>query len=63
MKSSNSLKLATRKHRLKKWEISIMELQDHVGRKFKVTRRLPEMSVAETKIFTNKKKAKRLFDE
>ena len=40
-----------------------MELQDHVGRKFKVTRRLPEMSVAETKIFTNKKKAKRLFDE
>ncbi len=28
-----------------------------------VTRRLPEMSVAETKVFTTKKKAKRLFDE
>ena len=40
-----------------------MELQNHIGKKFKVTRRLPEMSVAETKVFATKKKAKRLFDE
>ena len=55
--------MATKKHPIKKWEVSIMELQNHIGKKFKVTRRLPEMSVAETKVFTTKKKAKRLFDE
>ncbi len=55
--------MATRKHPIKKWEVSIMEFQNHIGKKFKVTRRLPEMSVAETKVFTTKKKAKRLFDE
>jgi hypothetical protein len=53
----------TAKHPHKKWEVSIMELDSYCGKKFKVTRRLPEMSVAETKIFTTKKKAKKLFDE
>ncbi|MBI2146341.1 hypothetical protein HYU22_03310 [Candidatus Woesearchaeota archaeon] len=55
--------MATKKHVTKKWEVSIMEFQNHTGRKFKVTRRLPELSVAETKVFATKKKAKRLFDE
>jgi len=41
----------------------MFQFQDHTGIKFKVTRRLPEMSVAETKVFTNKKKAKMLFNE
>ena len=55
--------MAAKKHPVKKWEVSITELQNHTGRKFKVTRRLPEMSVAETKVFTTRKKAKRLLDE
>ncbi len=53
----------TKKHILKKWEISFIELQNHVGKKFKVTRRLPNLSVAETKVFRSKKKAKKQFDE
>jgi len=40
-----------------------MEFWDDEGKKFKVTRRLPEMSVAETKIFRSKKNAKKLFDD
>lgn len=52
----------TKKHPIKKWEVSIMELQDSIGKKFKVTRRLAEMLVAETKMFKSKKKAKKQFD-
>ena len=52
-----------KKHIIKKWEVSIIEFQDDEGSKFKVTRRLPEMSVAETKIFKSKKEAKEQFDE
>ncbi|HLC65757.1 MAG TPA: hypothetical protein VJI46_06570 [Candidatus Nanoarchaeia archaeon] len=52
-----------KKHKIKKWEVSIMELQSRVGKKFKVTRRVPEMSVAETKTFNSKRKAKKKFDE
>jgi hypothetical protein len=51
------------KHLSKKWEISIIELQNSKGKKYKVTRRLPDLSVAETRVFTSKKKAKALFDE
>lgn len=53
----------TKKNLIKKWEVSISKFENHVGKKYKVTRRLPEMSVAETKVFTDKKKAKELFDE
>lgn len=53
----------TEKHLNKKWEISIIELQNSKGKKYKVTRRLPELFVAETRIFSSKKKAKELFDE
>ena len=53
----------TKKHLCKKWEVSIIVLQDDIGKKFKVTRRLPELSVSETKIFRDKEKAKQLFDE
>ena len=52
-----------KKHLIKKWEVSIIEFQDDEGSKFKVTRRLPEMSVAETKIFKSKKEAMEQFDE
>lgn len=36
------------------WEVTIRSLEDGT---FKVTRRLPEYSVAETKIFINKTEA------
>ncbi|MCK4589692.1 MAG: hypothetical protein KAT77_04555 [Nanoarchaeota archaeon] len=51
-----------KKHPTKKWEVSIMEFEDEEGQKFKVTRRLPDASVAETKVFKNKEEAKKLFD-
>lgn len=50
------------KHINKKWEVSVMELENH-GKKFKVTRRLPELSVAETKIFATKEDAKKQVEE
>ena len=53
----------TKKHQTKKWEISIIELENKEGKKYKVTRRLPEMSVAETKIFDSKEKAIMQFNE
>lgn len=54
--------IKTKKHTRKKWEISIIELKEN-GKKYKVTRRLPELLVAETKIFKSKKKAKKQFEE
>ena len=51
------------KHLSKKWEVSVMEYQDEMGIKYKVTRRIPELSVAETKIFNSKEKAKLQFEE
>ena len=47
----------------KKWEVSIIEIENDVGKKYKVTRRAPEMSVAETKVFRSKEEAKKQFDE
>ena len=52
----------TEKHPTKKWEISIIEVENHIGKKYKVTRRLPELGVAETKIFKSKAEAKKQFD-
>ena len=46
-----------------KWEVSIIELQENGEKKFKVTRRVPALSVSETKIFDNLKRAKKQFDE
>ena len=55
--------MAAKKHLTKKWEVTISKYQNHIGKKYKVTRRLPEISVAETNVFRTKKKARRLFDE
>ena len=63
MRQKGKLKMTSKKHPTKKWEVSLSEYQNHIGKEFKVTRRLLDMSVAETKVFANKKKAKRLFDE
>ena len=46
-----------------KWEVSIIELQGNGKKKFKITRRIPYLSVSETKIFDSKDKAKKLFDK
>lgn len=46
-----------------KWEVSIIELEDEGKILFKVTRRLPEMAVAETKLFTSKEFARKQFEE
>lgn len=49
------------KHLTKKLEVSIMEFENNGGKKFKVTRRVPHMSVAETKVFISKEEAKKQF--
>ena len=40
-----------------------MEIKNKVGIKYKVTRKLPEFRVSETKIFRSKKEAKQQFEE
>lgn len=52
-----------KRHIAKKWEVSIIELSDNGKLKFKVTRRIPELSVAETKFFKTKEEAKKQFSE
>ena len=42
---------------MKTWEISFREIEDNKGKKYKVTRRLADYSIAETRIFRSKKKA------
>ena len=39
------------------WEVSIIELKKNGKKRYKVTRRMPLLSVAETRIFRTKKKA------
>ena len=51
------------KHLRKKREISIIELENSIGKKYKVTRRLPGLSISETKIFRSKKSAKKKLNE
>lgn len=53
----------TKIHYTKKLEISIVELKNHTSTKYKVTKRCPELLVAETRIFRSKKQAKKQFDE
>lgn len=47
----------------KNWEVSIIELKQNGKTKYKVTKRLPSMSVAETKFLDSKEEAKKQFDE
>ena len=56
--------MESKTHKTKKWEVSISEFKDkNNDKKYKVTRRLPEMHVAETKFFNNKDEAKKLFEQ
>ena len=52
-----------KKHLAKKWEVSFIELSNGKEKKFKVTKRVPELSVSETRIYKSKKRAKRRFEE
>ena len=45
------------------WEVSIIEFEVGRGKRWKVTRRIPRMSVAETKVFTSKEEALRQYQE
>jgi len=44
-------------------EVSLTELENSIGKIFKVTRRIPEYYVAETKFFRTKEKAKEQLDK
>ncbi len=46
----------------KEWTVSIIALRDGERIKYKVTRRLPALHVAETKVFSSKATAKRQFE-
>jgi len=46
-----------------KWEVSVIQFQEDEEIKYKVTRRIPELNVAETKIFNSKNDTKELFEE
>ncbi|MDD9954490.1 MAG: hypothetical protein OXR66_09245 [Candidatus Woesearchaeota archaeon] len=45
------------------WEVSLTVFYEHNKRKYKVTRRLPSMTVAETKIFDTEKEAQAQFKQ
>jgi len=45
-----------------KKEVSIIELKDN-GKKYKVTRSIPEMSINDTKVFDSKEDALKQFNE
>ena len=46
-----------------KWKISILELDKDGIKIYKVSRRIPEMSISETKIFKTKEEAKNKIKE
>ncbi|MBW2967883.1 hypothetical protein KY362_05345 [Candidatus Woesearchaeota archaeon] len=43
-------------------EVTIVEIENDVGTKYKVTRRDPELAIAETKIFRSLQDAKMQLD-
>jgi hypothetical protein len=55
--------MKTESHPIKKWEVSVIEMKDNGDIFYKVTRRLANMEVAETKIFLTKREAKQQFEE
>lgn len=44
-------------------EISIVEMENCEGKKYKVTKRVPELSVSETKFFRTKSLAQKQLNE
>ena len=54
--------METKEHPAQKWEISIIELAGKDGKRYKVTRRMPNLIVAETKFFSSKEGARKQFN-
>jgi hypothetical protein len=51
------------KNRFDDWEISLLVFKDSGTKKYKVTRRLPSMTIAETKIFQSMEEAMTQFED
>ena len=45
-----------------KWELSMIKLKGN-GKKYKVTRRVPDLKISETKVFDDKMRAIDQFEE
>jgi len=52
-----------KKNPFKNWEVSVREFETSTGKQWKVTRRMPGMSVAETKVFASKEEAISQYEE
>jgi len=48
-------------HPWKKWKASLIELKNEFGKKYKVTRKLLQYSISETRMFKSKKNALKQF--
>jgi len=48
---------------MKIWKVSLIKFKSDEKKWYKVTRRIPEMAISETKIFSSKKKAMQQFQE
>jgi len=57
------MKAKIEKHQIKKWEVSIIEIEENYKKIYKVTRRIPELNIAETKMLENKEEAIKLFQD
>jgi hypothetical protein len=52
------------KHHAKRWQVTVHEFLDEQGKRvIKVTRRIPELHVSETRFFRSKKKAQQKIKE
>jgi len=51
-----------KRHPFKQWEVSIIKLEENTKTYYKVTRRIAQLSVAETKLFDSKDQAKQQFE-
>lgn len=51
-----------KEYQFEKWKVSISEFETKEGKRWKVTRRIPEISVAETKVFLSKEEAIRQYE-
>ncbi len=52
-----------KRHPWKNWEVSFIELENHIGKKYKVTRKLLHYPISETKMFRSKKNALKQFEK
>lgn len=55
--------MISKKHKFKKWIVSLIEVKDSKGSLYKITRRIPELSVSEIILFRSKKEAEKQFED